>query len=142
MKSAPLLLVMGLIAVRPGVASSQRLVHADTSVSRSSVDEHGAHGWPRTNAPRLQAAATRLQSPGLSHSHAPFIGAVIGGVAGGLATAAYVLNATGTDCVTVGPPCPRNPHTTLRVVTITAGTVSGSALGAWIGHAISARRER
>ena len=63
-------------------------------------------------------------------------------MAGGLAAAAYVLNATANDCVTIGPPCPRNPHTTRRVVTITAGTVGGSAFGAWIGRAFSARSGR
>ena len=89
-----------------------------------------------------QPRATQLQPPDRPHSHAPLIGAVIGGVAGGLATAAYVLNATATDCVTVGPPCPHNPDTTRRVVTITAGTVGSSALGAWIGHAFSARHGR
>ena len=68
------------------------------------------------------------------------IGGVLGAIVGGGAAAGYVLNATAYDCVTIGPPCRYDHHTTRRVVTITIGAAGGAFLGAWIGHHISATR--
>jgi len=68
------------------------------------------------------------------------IGGVLGAIVGGVAAAGYVLNATAYDCVTIGPPCPYDRHTTRRVATIALGTAGGAFLGAWLGHHISATR--
>lgn len=64
------------------------------------------------------------------------IGGVFGAIVGGVAAAGYVLNATAYHCVTIGPPCPYDPHTTRRVATIVLGAAGGAFLGAWLGNHI------
>jgi len=86
--------------------------------------------------PMRPAVARRPRSAdSVAHSHrrAVIVGSAIGAVAGGLSSAAYILNATAYRCVGFGQ-CPNDPHTGRRVVVITAGTLGGAALGAWIGH--------
>jgi len=78
-------------------------------------------------------------SAGHSHRRASIVGGAVGAVAGGLLSAAYILNATAYRCVGFGQ-CPHDPHTGRRVVVITARTVAGTVLGAWVGHRIAKGR--
>jgi hypothetical protein len=85
----------------------------------------------------MERAALRrsLSQDSTAHSHrrAAIVGGVVGAVAGGLSSAAYILNATAYRCVGFGQ-CPDDPHTGWRVVVISAGTLGGAAFGAWVGH--------
>ena len=69
-------------------------------------------------------------------------GAVTGALIGGLATAGFVLNATGYDCVynvTSGSPCPKKNYVLLHTVTIAAGATVGAFIGVKIAHWVSRR---
>ena len=82
----------------------------------------------------------RADSAAHSHRRATIVGGAVGALVGGLSSAAYILNATAYRCVTIGPPCPYDPHTGRRVVVIVAGTSAGALAGAWIGHRLATWR--
>jgi hypothetical protein len=69
-------------------------------------------------------------------------GAVVGGLVVGLATTAWILNATAPDCTTAtsASTCSRSNHIVLHTVTISAGTAAGAMFGARIGSWVSKRR--
>jgi hypothetical protein len=98
---------------------------------------------PRDSA--LRAALLVVRDSGVSHRRAGIIGAVVGGVIGGLGSAGYILNATAGDCLTevsAGSGCGHDSHVVLRTATIAAGTAVGAVAGAWIGRRVASRRAR
>lgn len=90
-------------------------------------------------ASRFDLGRDLRPSDSVSHRKAAIVGGVIGAIVGGLGAAGYILNATAYRCTTPGPPCPHDPHTTRHVIVISAGTVSGAAIGAWIAQRIVRR---
>ena len=95
---------------------------------------------PNNHHSHSASRSTGSDTAAKSHRRATIVGSIVGGVAGGLAAAGYILNATAYDCITIGPPCPYDPHTTRRIVTISAGAAGGAILGGWVGHRLGAWR--
>jgi hypothetical protein len=76
----------------------------------------------------------------VNHRRAAIIGAASGGIIGGLGSAAFILNAVGTECVrnvSDNSGCPGHSHIVFHAATITAGTVVGALAGAWLGRRIA-----
>jgi hypothetical protein len=91
----------------------------------------------RSPTARSAQISTLIVTGELEQHHArraQVIGAVAGAVIGGLVTAGFVLNATATDCITNGPPCPKKNYTFLHVVTISTGTLGGAFLGSRVAR--------
>ena len=128
-----------LVVSAPTQGAAQALI---SPVSRSSALPHQLSRestWLERTTPSEPDALRRfLSADSTAHSHrrAAIVGGAIGAVVVGLASTAYILNATAYRCTTVGS-CPHDLDTGQRVIVITAGTVTGAALGAWIGHRIS-----
>jgi hypothetical protein len=124
------------VALSAPTASAQRTV---VGRQRTALARHWAATEfvvPQTNGlPRRPPNDTSGRQ---SHRSA-IVGGVVGAAMGGLATAAYVLNATAYDCVTQGPPCPKKNYVVLHVSTITAGATAGALLGVRVGRWISRR---
>jgi hypothetical protein len=98
---------------------------------------------PRDSTPRLSLLIAR--DSGVSHRRAGIIGAVVGGVVGGLGSAAYILNETAPDCLTAvsaGSGCGHESHVVLQSATIGAGTAIGAVAGAWIARRVASWRAR
>ena len=91
------------------------------------VDSTKMNGRQRPPVRVLDSTDTR--------SHRTLItGGILGGVLGGLGAAAYALNVSASNCVTIDPPC-RSGSKTGRVVGSTLlGVAVGGAVGAWFGH--------
>jgi hypothetical protein len=140
MKQRAFLVTLALAVAAPGATLAQARFRADTKAVGASDDALRVHAWSHVRESATPTSAMQVDSSATGHRRATLFAGIVGGVAGGLAAAAYVLNATAYDCVTIGPPCPHDRHTTRRVLTITAGTVGGGALGAWIGHTVANRR--
>lgn len=84
--------------------------------------------------------AAGLPPDTVNHRRAAIIGAVSGAVIGGLGSAAFILNAVGTECVrnvSDNSGCPGHSHIVLQTATITAGTVVGAFAGAWLGRRVA-----
>lgn len=134
--------VIGIVAlvslVSLGAASLTAQVAIQTSpvhVARSLLLDTAFRSLRRVQSAGIAPFAVDSVKP---RSHrAAVVGGAIGAIVGGLAAAGYVLNATAYDCVTSGPPCSDDHHTTRRVATITLGAAGGAFLGAWLGHRIS-----
>jgi len=78
----------------------------------------------------------------VNYRGAAIIGAVSGAIIGGLGSAAFILNAVGTECVrnvSDNSGCPGHSHIVLHTATITAGTIVGAFAGAWLGRRIAER---
>ena len=82
----------------------------------------------------------RASDTTVNHRRASIIGAAVGAVVGGLASAAYILNATATECVyvvSIDSSCPQRSHVVLHTVTIAAGATAGAIGGAWVARRIA-----
>jgi hypothetical protein len=92
----------------------------------------------RSYHPRPMTIAQADTAPGRPR-RAVVAGAIVGALFGGVGTAAYVLNATASECITLGPPCPHKDYTFLNTVSIAAGTAAGVYIGAKVGGWIATR---
>jgi hypothetical protein len=140
MKKGISIIIVAFSAASLATASAQVPLRSAKIFASSLGPEPGASGRSSVTGPVLIGDVAHADSSSCSHWRATLVGGVVGGVVGGLAAAAYVLNATAYRCTTVGPSCPNDNRTTRRVITITAGSLGGAALGAFVGHALLRRR--
>jgi hypothetical protein len=140
MKKGIFIVIVAFSAVGSAPASAQMPVaRANAFAVALGPEAQWSTRWPTTASLRI-AGIPRADSSSGRHWRATLVGGLVGGVVGGLAAAAYVLNATAYRCTTVGPTCPNNNRTTRRVFTITAGSLSGAAFGALVGHTFARRQ--
>ena len=94
-----------------------------------------------TSIARRPARVPVFDSTGAKSHRTLIKGGIVGGVLGGLGAAAYALNASASNCVTIAPPCAPRSHTGRVVGSAFLGVTVGAAAGVWLGHALASRRD-